>query len=354
MTNYDNNKEYLFNLVFKKSKFQYLREKTIFLTGVTGFLGKWLFDALIFISEKNKLNLKINLLIRKKNTNLEFVDKIRLQYTTLKIIFGDIRNFEFPSYDVDHIIHLASESLMSSLKDSELTYDIIFKGTKRITEFSKVTKAESITYLSSGAVYGKNCLKNFGWKENDPTVPLKKLSTNSYAISKKKAEDVLIENFRLLKTLKTLNIFRSFSFGGAGFLEENNFAFDNFIKNRLNNKKIKIISNGKSKRNYMHPADLANWLLKTIKFKKINIINTGSEKNYTIEELAKKISKFKYESLELVDIELGNNKEIQNYIPNLSKAKKLGLKSFIPLNLQIEDSLKYYYYNNYEKKNSCI
>ena len=58
------------------------------------------------------------------------------------------------------------------------------------------------------------------------------------------------------------------------------------------------------------------------------------------------ISTYKYNSLSKVPVELGNIYKTENYIPNISKANQLGLKSYIPLELQIEDSLNFHYSRN--------
>ena len=48
----------------------------------------------------------------------------------------------------------------------------IINGTERVIKFSEFIKVKSISYLSSGAVYGKNCIKKDGWKEDFKSSPL--------------------------------------------------------------------------------------------------------------------------------------------------------------------------------------
>ena len=96
----------------------------------------------------------------------------------------------------------------------------------------------------------------------------------------------------------------------------------------------------------MHPQDLANWMLLSLKFKNINVINTGNtDCNTTLYNLAKEIAKYKYYDLPLVRVKKGSVRDHQNYIPNLSKSLELGLKTKISLEIQLEDSL----YENYKK-----
>ena len=102
----------------------------------------------------------------------------------------------------------------------------------------------------------------------------------------------------------------------------------------------------------MHPLDLANWILLSLNFSKINILNTGGNSNCSIGMLAEKIAKYKYQNTNNVKINIGKNKNKENYIPNLSKAKKLGLKAKISLDMQIKDSLNYYHDKKISESNS--
>ena len=61
-----NNKDFLYDLVLNRSNFKNLAGKSIFITGSTGFLGKWILHALAFINNKNNLDLKLYLLVRDK------------------------------------------------------------------------------------------------------------------------------------------------------------------------------------------------------------------------------------------------------------------------------------------------
>ena len=51
-------------------------------------------------------------------------------------------------------------------------------------------------------------------------------------------------------------------------------------------------------------------------------------------------------------INIGNNNNNENYIPNLLKAKKLGLEAKISLDMQIQDSLNYYSGKKISQSNS--
>ena len=66
-------------------------------------------------------------------------------------------------------------------------------------------------------------------------------------------------------------------------------------------------------------------------------------KNYSIKDLANRIAEIKYYDLPSIKVKTSSNKTNENYIPNLSFAKKLGFKAKISLDLHIKDYLNYYY-----------
>ena len=339
----------LFDLVFKKKNYLYLKNKSIFITGGSGFLGRWILRSIDYLNLNKRLNIKLVLLLRdeKKIRHIKFLTT----NTKLKIIKGNILSFKFKKIPIDHIFHLATESISNSIEDSLKVGDTIINGTTRLIEFSSYLNVQSISYLSSGAVYGKNCKSKFGWKEVDIEGPSVSEGFAVYGLSKKYAESLLIKNFN---KIKTTNIFRAFSFGGSYFNSVNNFAYDNFIKNRISLSKITLNSNGKSIRNYMHPIDLSNWMLESLKLKEINIINTGGETDISLKNLAKTIASYNYNTLPEVGIKYSPSDSFENYIPNLSKANSLGLSTKISLEMQIEDSFNFYYNKNYDRKSSSI
>ena len=56
----------LFDLVFKKKKYLYLKNKSIFITGGSGFIGRWILRSIDYLNLKKKLNIKLVVLVRDK------------------------------------------------------------------------------------------------------------------------------------------------------------------------------------------------------------------------------------------------------------------------------------------------
>ena len=339
----------LFDLVFKKKKYLYLKNKSIFITGGSGFIGRWILRSIDYLNLKKKLNIKLVVLVRDKK-KINYI-KYLTKNTRLKIIKGNLLSFKFKKILVDHIFHLATERINESVESNLKVADTIINGTTRLIELSNYSKVQSFSYLSSGAVYGKNCKSNLGWREFDRSGPSVSEDFAIYGLSKKCAESLLINN---LKNIKTINIFRAFSFGGSCFNSVNNFAYDHFIKSRISFSNIILKSDGKSIRNYMHPIDLSNWMFEGLKLKKINIINAGGETDISLKKLAKTIARFNYNNLPEVSVKFSPSNNFENYIPNLSKANSLGLSSKVSLEMQIEDSFNFYYNKMHDRKSNSI
>ena len=143
---------------------KHLIDSSMFITGSTGFLGSALLKSIDYINREKKTNIKIFLLLRKSSNYVSIQD---LNNTEVEVINGDLTNFKFVSLPIDHIIHLASEKAENLIKYNKKKKNIIIYGTKRLIEYNKIINAKSFTFLSSGAIYGKNCKSKEGWKEEN-------------------------------------------------------------------------------------------------------------------------------------------------------------------------------------------
>src|SRR5258706_1366982 len=132
-----------------------LRGKRLFITGGTGFFGRWLVESFRYANQQLALNASICILSRDPHTAIEAAPHLSsdLAITFLK---GDVRNFEFPNGGFSHIIHAATDaSAKLNNKNPLLMLDTIIEGTRHTLDFAVKCKAEKFLLTSSGAVYGK-------------------------------------------------------------------------------------------------------------------------------------------------------------------------------------------------------
>lgn len=310
------------NLVFENTKNLWLESenKTIFLTGGTGFFGIWLLMSFIFINRKLKLKAKIIVLTRDVN---KFLDKNKWikEYNEITFLEGDVLNFDFIEDDIDYIIHAATEASVKLNDEQPLVmFETVVNGTKRVLEFAELKKVKSFLLTSSGAVYGKQPSDIANISENFIGAPIPSDAASMYGEGKRMAELLCAAHYKLFDL--PVKIARCYAFLGP-FLELNShFAAGNFIKNLLDKNDIIIEGDGTPYRSYMYPADLAVWLW-TILFKGENNspYNVGSDRSITISDLATLISK--QDSLNhikvIVKTKPSNNPPLR-YVPNIDKA----------------------------------
>ena len=179
-----------------------------------------------------------------------------------------------------------------------------------------------ILYISSGAVYGNQKSKIKQLKENYLEKHKKINFKDGY---KKNYSKIKLKNENLFKELgnKLLNvsIARCFSFVGPNLPLNKNYVIGNIINSILRNKNINIKANYRIIRSYMYSEDLVKWLLKILdnSNNQCPIYNVGSDNKVSIHKIANVLAK-KY-NLEILSPKI-SSKKIDNYIPNISKARK--------------------------------
>ncbi len=142
----------------------FYKNKKIFITGHTGFKGRWLTAVLL------KFNAKItgySLNDDKKKSYESF-----LNFKKVKNIYGDISNFKKLSHEIkiakpQLIFHLAAQPLVSDSYLSPLnTFKTNFIGSVNIFEITRRLKIKSVVVITSDKCYlNKEILR--GYKEND-------------------------------------------------------------------------------------------------------------------------------------------------------------------------------------------
>lgn len=316
-----------------------VRNKSIFITGSTGFFGKWLLETFLYINEKLGLNAKVFALSRNPDKFLEDFPFYKID-ANISFIKGDILDFNFPSGNFDFIIHAATDTDIKFYLDNPLLMmDSIIKGTQRVLEFAKMQSLTSFLLTSSGAVYGKQPSTITNSKETEGFFIDINNPSSSYAEGKRVAELYCSTYFATYNL--PIKIARCFAFVGPYLALDKHFAIGNFIRDKLQNKNIHLSGDGTPYRSYLYAADLAIWLW-TILLKGNNNTpyNVGSDSSITISELAYKVANS--ENLSLNKSKVIIEKATKNpfplrYVPNIDRAKiELGLNVYI----DIEDALK--------------
>ena len=320
------------------------RGKSIFLTGGTGFFGKWLLESFIYANEKLVLNARITVLSR--NPSL-FLDKYPFYIEHSEIIFlsGDVVDFQFPDTKFDYVIHAATDTDSESQYKSPLYLSqSIIQGTKRVLELSSLNKVEGFLFTSSGAVYGKQPINIEKVKETDLFYIDLTDPKNTYTESKRIAE---LYTTIYHKQLGIPNkIARCFAFVGPYLSLDKHFAIGNFIKDAIAGIDISINGNGQTIRSYMYASDLIIWLWKILIFGESNSpYNVGSDEAVTLIDVAKNIQNIQ-KNININITNKLNESGLNNiYVPSISKANEIGLKINVSMAEAIIKTINFYKYD---------
>jgi nucleoside-diphosphate-sugar epimerase len=269
------------NVVFTLGSFcPALNGHRIFLTGGTGFFGKWLLHCFLGLRNAQDLDVSMTVLSSDPKGFLdscpEFVDQPGLDF-----IAGDVRSFTPPAgRTFDFVIHGATAaSAKLDQEDPEEMYSVITDGTRHLLEFARRCEARRLLYISSGAVYGTQPPVLSHIPETYEGVP-----TTAYGRGKKASEQLCLDasagRFECV-------IARPFAFVGPYLPLDTHFAIGNFIRDCLENRPIVIRGDGTPLRSYLYAADLAEWLWTLLlRGEHGRAYNIGSEDAISIHDLA--------------------------------------------------------------------
>ena len=302
----------------------------ILITGVAGNIGSYL--ALSLLNKKYNIIGIDNFLTGKKE---KLPNK---SYKNFKFIFGDVNNKSkisniFRSYKIKFIFHFAAVVGVQRTQQFPLKVMNDINGIKNLLDLSVKYKIKRFFYSSSSEIYGEPVKLPL----HEESSPLN--SRIPYSVVKNVSENyvkIFQEEFNLSYT-----IFRFFNTFGPNQSED--FVIPKFVKLALKNLPIPIYADGQQTRTFLYIDDNIDTIINC--FEKnlyINdIINVGSNTEYRIVNLAKKIikltnssSKFKY----LPALPRGDMRRRQ---PNNNKMKKALRRKFFNLNLALQKYINY-------------
>lgn len=315
------------DLVFQRvnTDWEQLREKKIFITGGTGFVGTWLLAGLLQANDRLNLQLEIHTLTRDA---VAFRRRCRpiAEHPAVHLLQGDLGSFRFPSGAFYGLIHAAVET-----EPPLLTFRHTLEGAIRLVDFCEQSGIQRILFTSSGAVYGRQALNVDQVREEHTCAPPTQDPSSAYGQAKRCSE-FLFSTFGHASGVQVA-IARCFAFVGPGLPLDANYAIGNFIRDALRKGPICIQGDGTALRSYLYAADLAAWLWSLfLRGPYGQPVNVGSDQAISILELARTVARVLAPGLriEVAGVPV-HGRLPERYVPSLVLARSHGLEPWTSL-----------------------
>ena len=315
------------------------RGQGIFITGGTGFFGKWLLESLLYANQRLDLRCRITVLSRNPiyfaESNPHLSDQSIVSFVT-----GDVHDFFYPDGRYKFIIHAATDvGAQTNVVDF---FSSCIDGSKRVLDFACQAGCTDFLLVSSGAIYGRQPEDMVGLSENYIGAPDILNTKSAYGEGKRCSE--WLANAYGEKGQFRVKIARCFSFVGPHLPLDKHFAVGNFIRDALANRGIVIQGDGTPYRSYLYAADLAIWLWTILLRGPAGVaFNVGGDEAITIAELARRVSQLAETGKKVQVMAVRDPQQaVERYVPDVQKAKhELGLQTWIPLDDAIHRTLQW-------------
>lgn len=325
-----------------RSVWKQLQGKRIFVTGGTGFFGKWLLESFAFANAELELGAELVALTRRRQQFLEELPHLA-ERDDIRFHDGDVRSFDFPDGMFDYILHAATDaSATLNENDPRAMFDVIVGGTKRLLDFAERSKARRLLLTSSGAVYGKQPRGMMHVAEDFSGGPDPFSRTAAYGEGKRVAEWLCGDAHR--QTGLEVAVARCFAFVGPFLPLDQHFAIGNFLNDALRGGPIVVNGTGRDLRSYMYAADLTIWLWSILAHgRPCHPYNVGSDTAMSIAEVAQSVANLAGCNVDVRGKSQTSADSVSCYVPSIERARdELGLSMTTNYQTAIERTFNWY------------
>lgn len=302
---------------------------TTLITGAAGNVGSALAQFLLekghnVIAVDNLSTGAIEKLPASGTPNFTFIKADVNEYTQLSEIMI--------SRNIDYVFHYAALVGVQRTLDNPISVLRDIDGIKNILQLSKNIGVKKIVFSSSSEVYGEPV--SLPQIENE--TPLN--SKLPYAVVKNLGEAYL-RSFYQEYGLE-YNIFRFFNTYGPQ--QSKDFVIPKLLDQALHNEPITIFGDGQQSRTFCYIEDNIEATYKIFEDSSLNndVYNIGSDKIYTITELAESIIKITNSNSKLIHLPALKEGDMTRRQPDISKMRTVLGKDLIPLEEGLQKLIK--------------
>ncbi|WP_295456425.1 NAD-dependent epimerase/dehydratase family protein [uncultured Thiodictyon sp.] len=313
-----------------------LAGERLFVTGGTGFFGRWLLEALTWANDRLNLHLRITVLSRAPDAFARNAAALAAHHA-LQWWRGDVRDFVAPPGAFPFVIHAATTASEQLNRTQPLAmFDTIVSGTRHLLQFAERAGCHAALLTSSGAVYGPQPATTRRLAEDHAGAPDPNSPTSAYGEGKRAAE------FLCAASGLPVKIARGFAFVGPFLPLDTHFAAGNFIRDALNGTAIEIHGDGTPQRSYLYAADLVVWLIAILlDGQPDRPYNVGSDQAVSIAELAQAVADAAGGGTVRIH-GTPSGKPPERYVPSIARARaELDLDVWTPLDQALRRTLSW-------------
>jgi UDP-glucose 4-epimerase len=258
--------------------------KKVLITGGAGFIGSHLAETLL---EKDYEVRIIDDLSTGSLGNIKHLEKHPKFSFTIESIL-DEQTLTTVAQGVDHIYHLAAAVGVRLIVEEPLrTLQTNIQGTEGVLKVANANRAK-ILIASTSEIYGKNLNAPFS-EEDDRILGSTTKTRWSYSTSKA-VDEILALAYHRSRHLPMV-VVRLFNTCGPRQTGQYGMVIPRFVQQALKNENITIYGDGKQTRCFCFVGDTVRALTSLMESKEAEgrIFNVGSDREISIEDLAKKI-----------------------------------------------------------------
>ena len=309
----------------------------IFITGGTGFVGKWFLATLLDANDALGLGCHITVLSRDPSA---FLSAWPGMANRVEWITGDVRDMKHVTECFDVIVHAATDVIAQT--SPEDVFATCLDGTRQVLTLAHHCGASRVLLVSSGAVYGPLPEGMTHVPETYLGGPDPLESGSAYGEGKRASEWLAAQAARRGVAVK---IARIFAVVGPHLPLDKHFAIGNFLRSAMDGIDIIVQGDGSPHRSYLYGADMAAWLWAVLLRGGVGrAYNVGSEESVSILNLARRVSTLIDSGVLVRTLQNPSpNQTVQHYVPDTHRARsELCLDAPLPLDQALLRTARWY------------
>ena len=251
-----------------------IENKKVIVTGGTGFIGSNLVDRL---AEKNEVVVIDNFHTGDQKNIESLLKNNKVQLKTM-----DVKNIHQLDFKADYVFHMGIYSASPMYRNDPFLVSEVVSGMISVLEYAKKNKSK-VVFASTSSIY--NGIKP---PHREDIIPL----ITDYYTEARIAAERISELYSKLENVDVQAI-RFFSVYGPHEEAKKNYAnlVTQFYWNIKNNELPVIYGDGTQRRDFIHVSDLVEIILRASQLKGFNVINGGTGKNYSLNEMLTMLNK---------------------------------------------------------------